>query len=355
MEELLVILFCLFLNALLACIEMAFVTVRKSELKEAAKKGSISASKILILRERPERTLSIIQVGITLVGALAAAVGGAGAEEIIGPLLEKRFQLSENSAEFFSIILVILPVTYLNVVLGELVPKTFALKHSLFISLKAAKWLTFGDRFFSPLVNFLEWSTKKFLRIFSLKGKRIIKASAAANPISESEIVDLEDLSHQARQYVVNLASIENKRVKDFALPWNQVIFVQPDWPIDRVESIIISSGHTRMPVLKGKEIIGIINTKELLAIYKAGGQDWSGIIRPIIKFSAYDPLLKALKGMQEKRSHLGIVYSKNEILGIITIEDIIEEIIGDIFDEDDDDLVSNLLTRFRRSPGRPK
>ncbi|MBY0472628.1 CNNM domain-containing protein [bacterium] len=103
MEEVIVIAICLCLNALLAAYEMAFVTVSRSALRRLAKDGNQEAQKLLSLRESPERTLSIIQIGITLVGAISSAVGGAGASESIEPYFRSRFGLSENSAEFLSI------------------------------------------------------------------------------------------------------------------------------------------------------------------------------------------------------------------------------------------------------------
>src|SRR3984957_20395939 len=116
----LIIPICLGLNALLAAAEMAFVTLTRAQLKELAKSGKSSAETLLILRENPERTLSVMQVGIGLVGALAAAVGGAEAHQTLAPYLVKNFDLGLHMARVLSITLIVMPLTFLNVVFAEL-------------------------------------------------------------------------------------------------------------------------------------------------------------------------------------------------------------------------------------------
>jgi putative hemolysin len=167
MTEIVVVFICLLLNALFAGYEMAFVSVPRSELRGLARAGNKEAKSLLSLRENPERTLSVIQVGITLVGAVAAAVGGSGAGEFIEPYFVKKFDLSEGVAEGLSVALVVIPITYLSVVVGELVPKTLALRNPAKIVLSGAMALFLADRILSPIISLLEWSTKKILKIFS--------------------------------------------------------------------------------------------------------------------------------------------------------------------------------------------
>ncbi|TAJ76698.1 HlyC/CorC family transporter [bacterium] len=338
MFEIIVIAACLIFNAILSGTEMAFVTVPRPRLRELARGGHPAAQKILSLRDNPERTLSIIQVGITLVGALAAAVGGAGAEESIQPIFQERLGFSEPISEFLSILTVVAPITYLSVVVGELVPKALALRNPQTIVLRAARWLTKFDILLGPIVSALEWSTKKFLQTFF----RWAKHEPAP---ADASAVELDLLSQQTRQYVLNLVDIEKKRVKDVMLPWEQVVSVRVDQSLDEVENAVISSGQTRLPVLRDDTVIGIINTKEFMALRRSGRDDWQTIIRPVVQVQENDPILRALRQMQEKHSHLSIVFSQNRRVGIVTIEDILEEIIGDVFDEDDDGALRRILS----------
>ncbi|NJM09393.1 MAG: DUF21 domain-containing protein [Bdellovibrionaceae bacterium] len=212
--EWLVVLICLSLNALLAASEIAFVTLTRAQLREVAKSGKKSAQTLLELRENPERTLSVMQIGISLVGALAAAVGGAEAHQTLAPYFVERFEVSVYTARIVALLLVVVPITLLTVVFGELVPKTLALRNPLRIALFSARWLMALDRIFLPIVDILEWSTKRVLSIFFPRSK-------AAPPAPET--VDLDLLSSQARQYILNLVGVEKKRVREVMLPWNQV------------------------------------------------------------------------------------------------------------------------------------
>lgn len=343
MIEAAIILVCLVLNAFLAAFEMAFVALTRSRLKEAAKTGNPTAIKLANLRQNPERTLSAIQVGITLVGAMAAAVGGAQAYERLSPQLVESLHVKTFTANALAVIIVIVPLTMVNVIFSELIPKTLALRSPMRIALAATRWLLLLDRIFLPLVNFLEWTTKRVLHGFFPRTR--IDESAVS-----IDTVELDQLSVQARQYVLNLVAIEKKRVREVALPWAQVDYAKSGDTVADVEVMVLRSGHTRVPVMRDGQIVGIVNTKELLALIKSGDQDWDKIIRPISKVQAGDTLLKALRQMQEKRSHLSAVFDGNTLTAIVTMEDIIEEIIGEVYDEDDDGALKRILSaRVRR------
>src|SRR5215212_6993079 len=173
-----IIVLCLLVNALLAGAEMAFVAVSKPGLRELVRQGHAKAELLLRLREQPGRTLSVIQIGITMVAALAGAVGGAVAEEVLSPSIETWLGVTENTADTIAIGIVVLPLTYLTVVVGELVPKTLALKHSLGFALRVAPWLSLSDRILGPLVTMLEWSTKQLLKLLALWPNRRTTAEA---------------------------------------------------------------------------------------------------------------------------------------------------------------------------------
>ncbi len=340
--EWILIAICLCLNALLAAAEMAFVTLTRSQIKELVKSGKRSAETLLALRENPERTLSVMQVGIGLVGALAAAVGGAEAHQSLAPYLMEKFDLGLQSARILSLVCVVIPLTFVNVIFAELVPKTLALRNPLKIALVSARWLMTLDRIFLPVVDFLEWSTKKVLLVFFPK----IRAVPA---VPSSDTVELDQLSSQTRQYVLNLVGLEKKRVRDIQMPWNQVDHVYFTQTISEVEAVALRSGHTRLPVLSDSQVFGIINTKELLALIKSGSDKWSQIVRPIPRAQDHETLLKALRQMQEKRSHLSAVFAGTALVGIVTMEDVLEEVIGEIYDEDDDGALKRILSTVGR------
>ena len=342
MIEIAVICFCLFVNSILSLVEMAFVSLSKPELKGLAKSNS-NALKLLKLREQPERTLSVLQIGITIVGALSAAIGGVGAEEKMSPYFES-LGLSENMSEIISLVIVVLPLTYFNVVLGELVPKSFALRDPMKISLKAVNGLVVAEAILSPFVRLLEISTQFFLKLVTLS-----KASPSGNESADS--VNIANLSNAHQQYVINLVHIETKKIRDILVPWSQVNVVDLKLNLNEVLSQVIKSGHTRLPVYAENEIVGILHSKEFITFISSGDENWKKIIRPVIRIVPNDGILRTLRIMQDKKTHMALVENNSEVIGIVTLEDIIEEIVGDIYDEDDDGMLRKVLSQrlFKR------
>lgn len=337
MEEVLVIAVCLLINALLSAFEMAFVSVPRPELRRLAKGGDKKAQRILALRENPERTLSIVQIGITLVGAISAAVGGAGAAESIVPYFMNNHGMSENMAEFLSIFLIVVPLTYLSVVIGELVPKSLALRSPIKITLMGARTLIMADRILSPAVTALEKSTKFLLRIFFSRSK--------VPALTTENTVEIDTLPDHHQEAVLNLAHIERRKLKDILVPWKEVVKANENDSMDDIASLVFASGFTRLPVSNNGTVLGIIHTKEFLALRETGGKDWKTTIRPALKAQSTDSLLGTLRLMQANRSHMTIVFSPNgERLGIVTFEDISEEIWGDLFDEDEDSRIRKIF-----------
>jgi putative hemolysin len=338
MIEIVIILICLVINALLAGSETAFIAISKPTLRERVKQGDAKAKLLLSLRENPERTLSTIQVGITFVGAFAAALGGVGAEEMISPWIAKTFQLNELLAEFLSLMIVVIPLTYISVVIGELVPKTLALRRPLFIAYLAAPWLQRSSSLISPVITLFEWSTKKILNSFPQQHV------VFEEQVQEGTSVELNILSAPNRQYVFNILKIENTTVKEIMVNWSEVMYVEDHQTQDQIERTIIFSGHTRLPAMRNNEVIGILNAKEFLAFQKTGQTNWQSLLRPAYNIDANMPILSALRLMQEKRLHMAIVYDGNNKAGIVTMEAIFEEIVGDIYDEEDDGTLNRIL-----------
>jgi putative hemolysin len=338
MIEILIIVLCVFFNALLALVEMAFVSVSKSEIKSLSKNNPI-ALKLLKLRDRPERTLSVLQIGITIVGAISAAVGGIGAEEKVSPYFQE-FGLSESISKVVAVFLVVVPLTYINTVIGELVPKTLALRFPMKISLRSVYALSIAEKVLSPFVVVLEKSTQICLKLFSFPSKSSAQFSEA------SEALNISNLSNAHQQYVINLVHIETKKMKDIMLPWDKVNLIYSYSNLNEVLSMVIKSGHTRLPVVDNEEVIGILHSKEFITFISSGDENWKNIIRPILKIGPNEGILKTLRLMQEKKSHMALVLSGDDKLGIVTLEDIFEEIIGDIYDEDDDGMLRKVLSQ---------
>jgi putative hemolysin len=342
MLELLIVLSCLILNAFFSAYEMAFVTITKEEINDLEESRTFKA--LIAFKKKPERTLSVIQIGITLVGAIAAAVGGTGAVENLEPVIIQKYNLSQSTAEALSVIMVILPLTYFSVVFGELLPKTLALKHPKKILVFGTNILGLIDKGLSPIVTFLEFSTHYLLKLLRIDG-------SLGEDESLGQSIEIGNLADYHQKFVTNLISLKGKRVLKSMILWNKVTSLNFSDSEEEVRKKVNSTPHSRFPVIDSDVVVGILHRKELREIPEyIEHHPWQGNLRPAVITQENEKVLEAFLKMQNKQSPLSVVLNqKNEIIGIITIEDIIEEIVGDIRDRSDYSNASRVLANRPR------
>lgn len=324
MWEILVILICLVLNGLIAATEFAFIAVSKSHLRKLSAEGHSAAERVLKLRENPERALSVMQLGITFIGVVAAAVGGAEFSTPISSWLKNSVGLGPGISHSLAILIFVVPYTFINVVFSELLPKSLALRNPKKIIFHTDRWLILLSKILAPFVFLLEKSTKASANFFS---RWIKKEDPAPEDVHVGALL---------RPYMVRLAGIEKKRIGDVMIPWEAVDTISKEASIDEIKEIILQKGHTRLPVIDGGEPLGLLLSKKFMIFFEKGDPNWQSLLKPLIKLADSDSLVHGLKAMQAERSHLSIVYSQNRPVGIVTIEDILEEVVGEIYDEDD-------------------
>lgn len=333
--ELVTVIICVCLNAFFSAYEMAFVTVSRTD-EEAIK---LQKKKFAYFKSSPERTLSIIQIGITLVGTLAAAVGGAGAVEGLVPILEERTDISGRPAEAISVIVIIIPLTYVNVLFGELIPKAIAMRHQKFILNSGTRILDLMDNFLSPIVGLLYISTKFFLKFVPLKSE----------VRTEEQLVDIGPLPDFHKQFVINLVDMKDRPMKNVLVPWKKVVWVNFTDSNEEVMKKTRDSAHSRFPVVDEDTIVGFIHMKELSALTATGGS-WERLIRPMITVNENEKILTAFLKMQKEHQHMaGVINEKAKLIGITTLENILETIVGDIEEDIPKDKITKLLARRRR------
>jgi len=330
MVAVLVVAACIVVNAALAALEMAFVSASKADIRARALSGDVRVGDFLRLRETPERTLSAIQVGISLVSILSGVVGGAGAHEFLSPLLQGRLGLSVGAARAAAIAGVAIPLMLATVVAGELVPKALALRHPEAIALAGARSLDRLARLFLPLVAVLAWMTRRLVAWIPRRPFGAPREAPGAEP---------------RRHYALDPLDLARRRARDAMVPWSRAVTADVAMAPQSLASLAHRTGHTRLPILREGEVIGVLHTKELLTFLAAGEHDWRALVRPAVHVGPDDPLLGVLRLLQARRSHMGIVTTPAGIpVGILTLEDILEEILGDLYDEDDDRAVERLL-----------
>lgn len=323
---------CLLLNAILSCAEMAFVTIDDKSLRKKALAGDKNATYIEEMGKSPERILSVVQIGITLVGAISAAVSGAGAEESLSPWLLRVFPINEGVAETLSIVLIVAPLTILSVVIGELVPKSLAIRFSMPIILALAPALRVAEKVLGPLVNPMEKVTDFILKI-------ILRSTPKTEEAIEGEELSLKGLRNEYKEYFHNLLDLDSKNVSSIMVPWEKVDWLRSTATPEEVSTIILSTRRTRIPVLDANEVYGYLHSKEFVNLSQSGvGDNWLSFVRPIMFLEPDKKVLHALRTMQRKKAHFMIVGTAEKPFGIITLEDILEEVFGDFVDEDQDE-----------------
>lgn len=339
MLDFIIVIICLGINAFFSAYEMAFVTVSREEMDELTEDAKGISKRLIVFKKKPERTLSVIQIGITLVGAIAAAVGGTGAVESLEPYFVENYGLSRSLAEAISVTTVIVPLTYFSVVFGELVPKTIALKHPLKVIRMGTNVLNIIDSVLSPIVTFLEISTNYLLRFTGLDARE-------DEDESMGESVEIGNLPQYHQKFVRNLVSLKGRKVEKAMISWDKVSFLNFSDSEDEVRLKMSATPHSRFPVVDGDVIVGILLKKEIQGVKIQSKYPWQGILRPVLKVSHSEKVLEAFLRMQEKQTPLAVVEdSANHYQGIITIEDIIEEVVGDINDQADYSMTSKVLS----------
>lgn len=340
MLDIFIVFTCLLINAFFSAYEMAFVTVTKDKLSELEEKHPLLLKRIRIFKKLPERTLSVIQIGITLVGAIAAAVGGTGAVEQLEPFLEEKLNIVPTLAEAIAVAIVILPLTYFSVVFGELIPKTFALKYPTRILIFGTKILFLIDKALSPIVSFLELSTSFFLNRLKLKH---VKEEVETSQL----MIDIGHLPNYHKNFVYNLVSLKGYTVQKTFIPSEDIDYINFSDSKDEILEKIRTTSHTRYPVIDGDTVVGLIQSKIFREIYDDPKISWESIIRPITVVNLKENILDVFLKMQKKRQHMAsVINEKNEHVGIITLLDILEEIVGDIEEEEPSKGLHKLIAR---------
>lgn len=321
-------------NGIFAMSEIAVVSARKARLQQMANEGNAKARAALELASSPNRLLSTVQIGITLIGILAGVLGGATiAEELAGRLV--TIPLFEPYAEVIALSAVVLGITYLSLVIGELVPKRLALHNPERIACAIAAPMRSISVIASPAVHLLSVSTDAVLRILGIR--------AVAEPtVTEEEIKILIEQGtkagafEEAERYMVErVFRLADRRVGELMTPRTEIIWLDIEDSSLEVRRKIAESGHSRFPVCQGSldNILGVVKVKYLLGRDLAGKPaDLKASLRRPLFVPESTHALKVLELFKQSGTHISLVVDEyGSIQGLITLNDILEEVVGDI------------------------
>jgi putative hemolysin len=330
------------INGYLAGTEIAVVTARKSFIQQMADSGKSGAKSLLKLKQEPDRFLATIQIGITGVSALASAIGGATAIKVIKPALQVvPIKVISSGAEPIAIGIVVILFTYFSVIFGELVPKSIALMHPETIGLWTARTIDTFSKIVYIFVKLLTFSTSIVLSPF---GRKLFTERAY---ITEEEVRMLikeggkhgvfEPVEEKILQHVFEFTDMSAKEVM---VPVTQIVAIQIDKSPEEIRTIIEEEQFSRYPVY-GKDlqdIRGVLHAKDFFTILTKTGQiDIRKIIKPPFFIPETMKLSLLLGEMQKRRTHMALLVDEyGGISGLVTIEDLLEELVGEIRDEYD-------------------
>ncbi len=340
--EVLIIFVLLLINAFFAMSEIAIVSASKPLLKHLAKQGNKGAETALDLSENPGRFLSTVQVGITLVGILAGAYGGATISEKITPALNGISFINPHG-ESVAVALIVTAITYFSVVIGELVPKRFALVHAEKIAVVVAKPMKLLSMATHPVVVVLEVSANILMKVLRVGDKSDAVSDEEFRAIlsegAESGVIEKSE--HEMLQRVIRL---DDRDVKSIMTHRTETVFIDINDSIDDIRRKIHEAGHSRYPVIDGSpdEVRGIVQAKDLLdnSLSTGGSLEISQHLKDVMVLPEGASCLQALESF--KRHHINLIVIVDEYgstQGIVTSSDILEAIVGILpsnYDHDD-------------------
>lgn len=338
-----IIIVLLVLNGLFSAAETAIVASRKSKIKELLRKRKDRKTEMLLsLKENPERFLSTVQIGITLFGTLASAVGGLMAVKYIMPVIA-RVEFLKPFAESIAVAIVVCILTYLFIVFGELVPKYLGLSYKERAALAVLPFFNLVSRVFSIFVNFLSVTTLFLVKTLNL-------SKGGEDHIGEAEIkILLEEgrrkgVFDKTEEELINrVFHFSDRSVREVMVPRPNVYAIDVDDSRENIMNYIIGNEFSRYPVYRDNfdNVIGFVYQKDITRHIWRTQEPFE--LEKILKRPFFVPATMEvsvlLKQMQRTRRHLAVVIDEyGSAVGIITLEDIMEEIFGEIMDETDVD-----------------
>lgn len=332
--EILLIFVLFMINGLLATSEIALLSARKARLQAYLDEGSKGAAAALKLAENPSRLLATVQIGITLVGIITGAVGGATLSDPLAHVLAQVAFLAPFS-KTIAVIIVVMAITYFSLVLGELIPKRLALSNPERIAVQMARPMLALAWLMAPLVRFLGFSTDSGLRLMGIDPRTV-------PAVTEEEVKVLlqqgtqEGIFEAAEQDMVEgVFRLSDRMVSALLTPRTEIIWLDLDEPYTEMLRKVVESNHSRFPVSRGSldNVLGILEAKDLIVRHTQPGQvDVQTLLRPASFIPESTPALEALELLKNNRDHLALVIDEyGGLLGMVTLVDILGSIVGEI------------------------
>lgn len=330
------------LTALYVAAEFATVSVRRSRLRRLAEDGNALAARLVPVVENPvllDRYIAVSQIGITLSSLILGAYGQARLAPVVAPLLQSVGGLDPETALSWAGILVLLVLTALAVILGELVPKSIALQDPTRTALATVLPMRWSARIFSWSIDFLNGSGILILRALGIPTtthRHVHSPEEIELLIAESRDGGLLEPEEQLRLH--RALRLGLRRADQLMVPRERLASIDAATPFPEMLRIVAASPYSRLPVYESRpdNLVGVLHTKDVVTSFIGERQlNTKALMRPIVRVSPEMPADRLLAFLRESRTHQAFVAaSSGEVLGLVTLEDVVAELLGDVADE---------------------
>jgi CBS domain containing-hemolysin-like protein len=333
-----------FINGFFVAAEFALVSVRKTRIEEMVNGGIVGASKVQKIIGNLDQTIAATQLGITIASIGLGFVGEPAAARIILPLFQWVIpDWKEVTVHGIATVIAFVGVTFIHVVFGELIPKTLALRAPEKASIAVSSTMLLFNFFTLPIIKMMNGTALFMIRRMGIS---VSEVPVIAHSVEELKLLieDTEEagiLEAEQATFLQNVFQLSSKTVSDCMSPREKMGMIELSLPFEQVMELIRDGGHTRMPVFDKEidNVVGIVNTKDLFYLISAKGVVvLEDALYPVIFMKPESTIAHALKIFKNSHRHMAVVRDEvsQQVLGLITFEDILEEIVGEIEDEHD-------------------
>jgi len=336
------LLFLVFLNALFAMSETALTASRKARLQVMVEAGDSGASHALALHDNPTQWLSVVQIGITSIGLLNGIVGEAAFSTRLAAWLRSQIAISDRAAELSALALVVIIITFISIVFGELVPKRIGLMYPETIARLVARPMEWLSTLTRPFIRLLTWSTNATLSVIGLRKAPDRSVTEEEIAASLEEGLDAGVIEAQEHQMVRNVFRLDDRQVNSMMIPRGEIVWLEATSTADDMLRVIGDAEHSRYPVCRGglDDVLGVITAQKLL---RRAIQGEAFAVDQDLQPPVFVP--ETLSGMELLEHFRGssaqivfVVDEYGEVQGMITVRDVLEAITGEFSTETDDD-----------------
>jgi putative hemolysin len=337
-------------NAIFAAYEIALASIPLSRVQRLAERNFTGAKAAVAMKQNMEGSLAVVQLGITLVGAIAAATGGAGAEETIAPFLQESMGVPPGFSDLMAIACIVIPLTVITIVFGELIPKVFALRNAEWVALRLSPAMRCFAFAAFPLVFLLESAVRILVELGSRRWQASLDQQFKADAAELQELRESVAIARTSRligaqqeKIILGATSLSQRPVGEIMLPAEFISMLDVNASIGECLIAAHLDMHTRFPVTERagdpQAISGYVNFKDIVAHMRLAPKDPTlrGILRNIPSLPQTMQVATCLDHLIREHSHIALIRNAQaHVVGLVTLEDMIEELVGEIEDEYD-------------------